>query len=326
MKKRFFCIVGCGGIGYKRASSIKKFGNIKFVVDVEVIKANNLAKLHNSQASNDWKKCISDKQITHVIVCTSHDCLVPITKYALSLDKVVLVEKPGGIDYSEFKKLEPFVKKGSSNLWVGYNHRFHPAILKAYQIYKNQKFGDVLFLRGRYGHGGRLNYDKEWRFKKNISGGGELIDQGTHLIDLAQLFLGKLSLLNSNTRNYFWNTELEDNVFLTLENSNKNIAFLQASCTEWKNLFSFEIYFKYGKLEISGLGGSYGLETLKIYEMKKEMGPPKTTIQEYPFEDKSWELELKAFIQNSEKENIKNSFKESLDVLKIIEEVYEENR
>ena len=85
-------------------------------------------------------------------------------------------------------------------------------------------------------------------------------------------------MLNSNTRNYFWNTELEDNVFLTLENpNNKNIAFLQASCTEWKNLFSFEIYFKYGKLEISGLA-SYGLETLKIYEMKKEMGPQNNYI------------------------------------------------
>ena len=106
MNKRFFCIVGCGGIGYKRASSIKKIGNIKFVVDVEIIKAKKLAKLHDSQASNDWKKCISDKQITHVIVCTSHDCLVPITQYALSLNKIVLVEKLED-RYSEFKKLEP---------------------------------------------------------------------------------------------------------------------------------------------------------------------------------------------------------------------------
>lgn len=326
MNKRFFCIVGCGGIGHKRASSIKKNGKLKYVVDIDMTKANNLAKIHKCLPSDNWKKCISDNQITHVIICTSHNNLVSITKYALTLNKKVLVEKPGGIDYSEFKKLEPLVKRNSSNFWVGYNHRYHPSILKAYQIYKNNKFGDILFLRARYGHGGRLNYDKEWRFKKEISGGGELIDQGTHIIDLAQLFLGKLSLLNANTRTYFWNTDLEDNVFLTLENKNRNIAFLQASCTEWKNLFSFEIYFKYGKLEISGLGGSYGLETLKIYEMKKEMGPPKTTIYEYPFRDKSWELEIKAFIKNTEKQTRQNSFKDSLDILKLVEKVYKENK
>ena len=48
----------------------------------------------------------------------------------------------------------------------------------------------MMFLRGRYGHGGRKGYDREWRANPALSGGGELIDQGVHLIDLAGWFLG----------------------------------------------------------------------------------------------------------------------------------------
>ena len=155
-----------------------------------------------------------------------------------------------------------------------------------------------MFVRGRYGHGGRIGYDKEWRARPEVSGGGELIDQGMHLIDLARWFLGDISSVQGSIATYFWDMPVEDNGFLLLHTAHGQTAFLHASCTEWKNLFSFEIYGRTGKLEINGLGGSYGTEKLAFYRMLPEMGPPPTTIWEYPMADDSWGVEFQEFLED----------------------------
>jgi predicted dehydrogenase len=179
---------------------------------------------------------------------------------------------------------------------VGFNHRFHPALLKARELVDQGHLGPLLFVRGRYGHGGRVGYEKEWRCVPEISGGGELIDQGSHLIDLARWFLGDLELCYAATPTYFWQVPVDDNAFLALQGRQGKMAWLHASWTEWKNLFSFEIYGRDGKLEVNGLGGSYGVERLTFYRMLPEMGPPETTTWEFPFPDRSWERELEEFV------------------------------
>jgi predicted dehydrogenase len=150
----------------------------------------------------------------------------------------------------------------------------------------------MMFIRGRYGQGGRLGMEKEWRGNPQISGGGEMLDQGVHLIDLSRWFLGDFTQVTGTVVNYFWNWQVEDNGFAMLRTPGGQIAWLHASCTEWKNLFSFEIYGKVGKLHIEGLGGSYGVERLSHYQMLPQMGPPPTTIWEYPGEDTSWKAEF----------------------------------
>ena len=131
-----------------------------------------------------------------------------------------------------------------------------------------------------------------------ISGGGELIDQGAHLIDLSRWFLGDFPSVRGTARTYFWDMPVEDNGFLLLETARGQVAFLHASWTEWKNLFSFEISGRVGKLEISGLGGSYGPERLTWYKMSPEMGPPETLAWEYPMADDSWQAENAAFLED----------------------------
>lgn len=155
-----------------------------------------------------------------------------------------------------------------------------------------------MFLRGRYGHGGRLGYEKEWRANPAISGGGELIDQGVHLIDLAGWFLGDFTHVEGHAPTYFWNMPVDDNAFLNLRTAKGQTAWLHASCTEWKNMFSFEIYGRVGKIQIDGLGGSYGVEKLTYYQMLPQMGPPETTVWEFPQGDQSWALEMAAFIED----------------------------
>jgi predicted dehydrogenase len=173
-------------------------------------------------------------------------------------------------------------------------------MLKAQEIYKSGNLGRMMFIRGRYGHGGRVGYDQEWRANPALSGGGELIDQGVHLIDLARLFLQDFSEVSGFAHTYFWKMPVDDNAFLLLRTPEQQAAFLHVSCTEWKNLFSLEVYGEGAKLHMEGLGGSYGTERLTYYRMLPEMGPPDTTIWEFPQGDNSWAIEFREFLQDIE--------------------------
>ncbi len=183
-----------------------------------------------------------------------------------------------------------------------------------------------MFIRGRYGHGGRIGYEKEWRAQKKIAGGGELIDQGMHLIDLSRMFLGDFTDVRGFAHTYFWEMNVEDNVFMILTTPGKQTAFLHASWTEWKNMFSFEIYGENAKIEISGLGGSYGTEKITFYKMLPQMGPPETTSWEYPFLDLSWEVEFKKFLEDIRLGRKPSpGLEDAKEALKVVEKVYEES-
>jgi predicted dehydrogenase len=224
--------------------------------------------------------------------------LAPIALAAVEAGKHVLLEKPGARRAAELDAVALAARKNKVCVRVGFNHRYHPAFLKAREMVDEGDLGPLHLIRGRYGHGGRIGYDKEWRANPELSGGGQLIDQGVHLIDLARMFLGDFPVVQSSIATYFWDMPVEDNAFLLMRNSGGATAFLHTSCTEWKNLFSFEIFGKVGKLDISGLGGSYGTERITFYRMLPELGPPETTSWEYPMEDHSWSREWDAFVQD----------------------------
>ena len=127
---------------------------------------------------------------------------------------------------------------------------------------------------------GTKGYDREGRADPQLSGGGELIDQGVHLIDLAGWILGEFPVVEGHAATHFWDMKVDDNAFLSLRTATGQTAWLHASCTEWKNLFSLELYGRKAKIAIDGLGGSYGVERLSFFKMLPEMGPPETTIYE----------------------------------------------
>jgi len=179
---------------------------------------------------------------------------------------------------------------------IGFNHRYHRAVRQARQLFESGVLGPLMFIRGRYGHGGRPGYEQEWRAAPEISGGGELVDQGVHLIDLAGCFLGEFTEVRGHLGTFFWKMPVEDNCFLFLRTGDGKVAWLHASWSEWKNMFSLEIYGRDGKLAIDGLGGSYGVERITHYQMKPEMGPPETTNWEYPMADDSWQVEFAEFL------------------------------
>jgi predicted dehydrogenase len=237
--------------------------------------------------------------------------------------KHVLVEKPAARTVAELQTLARAADRHRRLVRVGFNHRHHPALVHARALVDAREIGELMFVRGRYGHGGRLGYAQEWRADPERSGGGELIDQGVHLIDLAGWFLGAFVTIDGSAHTYFWDMPVDDNAFLRLGTAAGKTAFLHVSCTEWKNLFSLEVYGKTGKLHVEGLGGSYGVERLAYYHMRPEMGPPDTTIWEYPQQDRSWDREFAEFLDDIRCERQPAAGLDSaLGALEVVEAVY----
>ena len=246
--------------------------------DVVLERAETLAHQQpGAAASTDWRAVIGRADVEAVIVATTHNWLAPITLAAVQAQKHVLVEKPAARSSAELRPVISAAEQLGACVQVGFNHRSHPALQHARQIVDSGVLGPLMYVRGRYGHGGRPGYDREWRTDPEIGGGGHLLDQGVHLIDLSRWFLGDFVHIDGYTTTYYWDQPTEDNAFLLLRNAHDHAAWLHASCTEWKNLFSFEIYGRDAKLLIEGLGGSYGTERLTLYRRRPEMGPPETT-------------------------------------------------
>ena len=316
-------IVGCGLIGQKRSRAL---AGAKIVVCCDAIeeRAASLAKTAGAASCADWRDAVRRDDVDAVIVATTNDMLAPVSLAAIEAGKHVLVEKPAARSVAEVTPLIEAAARRDVRVRVGFNHRYHPALLKAREIADSGAAGDLMFVRGRYGHGGRIGYDKEWRADPEKAGGGELIDQGVHLIDLARWFLGDFTTVDGFAATYFWQMPVDDNAFLLLRTATDRAAFLHVSCTEWKNLFSLEIYGRTGKLQIDGLGGSYGVERLTFYRMLPEMGPPETTSWEYPRGDESWELEFREFLDDiAQRRTPSPGLAEAQAALAVVKQIYD---
>lgn len=315
-------IVGCGLIGRRRAQAL---GPARLVAcaDLERERAELLARETGAAVEGGWKQLLARRDVDIVIVATTNDALAQVTLGAVEAGKHVLVEKPAARRSAELEPIAVAAARAGVLVRVGFNHRFHPALQKSRELVDAGALGPLMFVRGRYGHGGRIGYEKEWRAVPELSGGGELIDQGVHLIDLARWFLGDFADVQGFARTYFWQMPVDDNAFLLLRTASQHAAMLHVSCTEWKNLFSFEIYGRKAKLQLEGLGGSYGVERVALYQLRPEMGPPATTIWEYPDHDRSWELEFAEFLTDIRLgRQPAAGLSDARAVLQIVEQIY----
>lgn len=322
-------IIGCGLIGYKRAHAISVLRNdacLIACVDTDLKRANQLASLYSNCAAYDNHLQMLEKSNPDmVIIATTHESLAVLCADVINAGKHVFLEKPGARNATEIQNLMQLAEKKNIRVALGFNHRNHRAFQKAKELIQQNVLGELMFIRARYGHGGRIGYDKEWRANPVLSGGGELIDQGVHLIDLARWFLGEFTDVQGFSHTYYWDMPVDDNDFLLLKTAKKQVAFLHCSCTEWKNTFSFEIYGKNGKLHVNGLGGSYGTETLAYYKMLPEMGPPETIIYEYPMADNSWILDIKIFLDDiKNNQHLSPGLYDAHQALSIVGKIYQE--
>jgi predicted dehydrogenase len=316
-------ILGCGLIGGKRAAVLSGTPHrVAAVFDIDPARSAALAEKHGAQVCSSPEALVN--KVDAVVVSTINAELAALAALAVGEGKHVILEKPGARSARELEPVVELARKNGVVVKVGYNHRFHPAPRKARAILQEGECGDVMFVRARYGHGGRVGYDKEWRADPAKAGGGELLDQGVHLIDLARWFIGaEFTEVFGRVETYFWQMPVEDNAFLTLATANRQVAHLHVSWTEWKNLFSFEIYARRAKLQLEGLGGSYGPERLIHHRMRLEMGPPDTAVHEYPGADESWSLEWADFARAiAEGTRPCGDLEDALATLRIVDQIY----
>lgn len=298
-------IIGCGLMGHTRVDALGA-DVLVAVADLDLESARALVDKHGEGEAVAHVDALLDRELDVVIVATPHDMLAELTCRALSAGAHVLVEKPAGVGSGDIDRIEQAALAAGRIVKVGFNHRFHPGIAHVIAAARSGRFGEVMFLRARYGHGGRLGYEQEWRLKPEISGGGEMVDQGIHLLDLSYAILGEVPLHSALLRNQFWTAPVEDNAAILLGEAGNRFgswAQLHVTWTEWKNTFSLEIMCRTGKLQVDGLARSYGPQVVHVYTMTPEMGPPTVERIAFPAEDVSWKLEwdhLRAAIATSE--------------------------
>jgi predicted dehydrogenase len=286
-------VVGCGLIGAKRADALAAQDTLVGCCDLDAGAAGVLAQRHGCEAYTTAEALLA-RAPEVVVIAAVHDQLADLVELALAAGSHVLVEKPAGVSTAQLERLIMCQRAAQRLVKVGFNHRFHPGIARAVEEVHSGRHGELMHLRARYGHGGRPGYDREWRAEPARSGGGELVDQGMHLLDLSNWIAGPLPLHAAILRTQFWDAEVEDNAALLLGEGGSRTdpwAMLHVSWTEWKNLFSLEIYCLTAKIQVDGLVRSYGPQRLRIYRMGAELGPPALEEVHYPDVDRTWTAE-----------------------------------
>jgi predicted dehydrogenase len=291
-------VVGCGLIGARRAAALAAAGDEPIAChDVDARATMRLAERHGCRACATVEELL-DREPQIVVVATVHDRLAELAERALQAGAHVLVEKPAGLSGAEIDRLIECQRASGRLVKVGFNHRFHPGLARVAEEVRSARHGELMHLRARYGHGGRPGYEREWRADPARAGGGELVDQGMHLLDLCHWLAGPLPLHSALLRTEFWDAPVEDNAALILGEPGTRggpWALLHVSWTEWKNLFSLEVFCRTAKLQVDGLAGSYGAQRLRIYRMRPELGPPRLEEFSYPDDDGSWTAEWEHF-------------------------------
>jgi predicted dehydrogenase len=289
-------VVGAGLIGKRRAIEASRHPETRCVAvaDPDAARAAEVAAAAGAAPAADWRAMLGECDV--VVAATPNGYLADIAVTALEAGKHVLIEKPMGRNLAEARRMRDAAARAGRVLKIGFNHRYHPAIAEAHRRLESGAIGAVINARCRYGHGGRPGYEKEWRGSRELAGGGELTDQGVHVADLLHWFMGVPATAFGVTQAAVWPLgDLEDNGFGTFRYESGAVAIFHTSWTQWKNLFSLEIFGTLGAVIIEGLGKSYGTETLTVVRRKPEGGVPDMETIRYEGEDDSWRLEWEDF-------------------------------
>lgn len=320
-------VIGCGVIGTRRAKIIQSSSDAKVVAvaDTDINKAKSLSSQLGCGYHNDWKNIISNKEIDAIIVSTTNNHLAKISFESVLSGKHVFCEKPLGTNVEEARKAVEEAKRRNLVFKTGFTLRFHPGMQEVRDIIDKELIGRILFMRCRYGITGRPGYENEWRAFPEISGGGELIDQGIHVIDLFRWFLGDFTKVCGSVSTMFWNMKVEDNAFAILTTPSNQIASMHVSWSQWNNLFSFEIFGSEGYVTMEGLGGVYGKETVTLgKKAPPDKWPPEEKVMTFDKPEICWQKEWEEFV-NSIKDRTEplGSGTDGLEALKLVFKIYD---
>jgi predicted dehydrogenase len=321
-------IIGYGRMGKIRHQAIDEVGG----AEVIAISEPSIGPEFKTIPNLTHEEIIRHPEIDVIIVATPNFLNKELTIRSLNAGKHVFCEKPPCFTALDMEEIILAEKSSGNKLMYGFNHRHHDSIIRMKEIVDRQEYGRILWMRGRYGKSVTSDYFNEWRAKKDLAGGGILIDQGIHMLDLFLYFGGDFDKVKAEVSNLYWNLEVEDNAFVILKNSqNGMVANLHSTMSQWRHLFSLEIFMEKGYMVLNGLitsSMSYGEEMLSI--AKNRSSAPAATwkdeVKTQYINNNSWRYEMEHFfnaIKNNTPITIGNS-EDALKLMTIIDKIYEQ--
>jgi len=327
-------IAGFGKMGKIRAKEIQRNPNTQLVAIFEQQDEDSLHKYEHITYCKSYDELL-EQDIDAVFICAFNSVLAEYTKKALKKGLHVFSEKPPAKSSEELKEVLEAEKQSGKVLKYGFNHRLHYSIISAKELIQSQTLGKLLWVRGVYGKAGSIDFHKNWRNYKQYSGGGILLDQGIHMLDLIYYLTNRnYDVINANLTNSYWDIEVEDNAFVTLQSSDNVIATMHSSATQWRHKFLLELCFEEGFINLDGILSatrSYAPETMVVGRREFEdvtfaMGKPieHTTWFE---NDDSWKLELDEFVEAilENKPIVHGKSEDAYKILELVETIYDKS-
>lgn len=323
-------IAGYGKIGQLRAKAVEQIENAAVVAIYDIESPENCEDSIKICSSYDE---LLEQNLDVVFVCAFNNVLADFTVKAFEKGAHVFCEKPPARNTQELAGVIKAEKIHGKILKYGFNHRYHYSVMEAKKIIDSGEMGKLLWMRGAYGKAGSIDYDKNWRNFRKLSGGGILIDQGIHMLDLMMYFSkSTFTKINSFVTTAFWDIEAEDNAFVIMQNDAKVTAMMHSSATQWRHKFLLEMCFEEGYINLDGiLSGtrSYAPEKLVVglrefEDITHAMGKPKETTTWFEY-DNSWIYEVEEFfdaiVNNKPVQN--GTSQDAYDALKLVEDIYD---
>ena len=293
-------IAGYGVVGRRRQECISETEGMALVAVCDRRQPGR-ESLEDDVAIHDTYQGLLSEDLDALFVCMSNDMAAEVTIAGLERGLHVFCEKPPARSMEE---LEHVIRTEREHprlkLMYGFNHRYHESVEDALRIVDSGELGEVISLRGVYGKSQLITFDQpDWRTRREIAGGGVLLDQGIHMVDLIRLFGGEFDDVHSFISNSHWGYDVEDNAYALMRASNGVVAMITSSATQWRHLFTLEVTMSRGSLVLGGIlssSKSYGSETLTVIRAnpQKDSGDPREQMTRYN-EDKSWLKEVTAF-------------------------------
>lgn len=277
-----------------------------------------------------YRELIENEDMDILLVCLSNDMAAEVTMAGLEAGLHVFCEKPPGRDLDDIARVMDCEKRHPGlKLKYGFNHRYHESVREAREIIESKTLGEVINLRGVYGKSKMLTYGQniDWRTKRAIAGGGILLDQGIHMVDLMRYFAGEFVEVKSYVSNQFWGHDVEDNAYALMRTSEGRVAFLHSSATQWRHRFQLDLTLERGGIILSGIlsgSKSYGAETMTVvWASEDDRGDPKEQTTRY-VNDPSWEAEIAEFAEAvlEDKPITSGSSAEAFESMRLVYRIY----
>jgi len=321
-------ILGFGKMGRIRACAIQESGRgqVSVVYDPSISVAPDAPKCAGSPDA-----ILSDPKIDAVFICTPNYLNQPLTIAALDAGKHVFCEKPPAFTAADVEEIRAVERRSGRRLMYGFNHRHHESIQTMKRIVDNGEMGRMLWMRGRYGKEVDKAWFTGWRAKKELAGGGIMLDQGIHIVDLMLYLGGGFDEVQAMVSNLYWHLDgIEDNVFANFRSSKTGIcASVHSTMTQWRYLFSLEVFLEGGALILNGLktpSGAYGDEDLAIKRNRAHSGQGTFDSEErlVYHTDASWSSEVVQFFDSIElgREIVLGSSRDALELMLIVDKIY----